>query len=270
MRPRRRVSFLFSLALFVSAAGAMTPEEEIAAQAPAALAIIDGWQAKDPERAQRAVHVVLWTPTDREPAPRYRARLSAIFEETTAFYAREMARNGFGARTIRTVKEADGLGKIHLVRGAEPYANYDGSSGSRIRRECVPVLRAAGLDPEKETIVIFCNLANWDADKRSMSQNSPYYASGTNRSGTAWQVDSPLLDLALLETREPLLQDGQYGRISPGRYRIGAAKARALFSRWPRRCGSRRIRFFCGSVKGFDVKAGATLLDEFKLHSLPA
>ena len=41
------------------------------------------------------------------------------------FYAREMERNGFGPRTIRLVKEADGLCRIHLVRGAEPYANYE-------------------------------------------------------------------------------------------------------------------------------------------------
>jgi hypothetical protein len=287
------------------AAEAMTPQEEVAAQAPAALAILDGWQGKDPERAERAVHLVLWTPSDRDPAPRYRERLSAIFEETRAFYAREMERNGLGPRTIRLVKDADGLSRIHLVRGAEPYANYELKSGSKIRGECVPVLRAAGLDPEKETIVIFCNMSNWDAEKRSMSQNSPYYASGTNRNGTAWQVDSPLLDLALLETREPMLQDGQYGRISPGRYnsifiggvihelghalglphnrerpdqrelwgsalmgagnrtygedRRGEGKGTFLTLAEALRLASHPV--FCGSVKGFDVKADAKLMD---------
>lgn len=203
--------------LVVPSLGA-TPEEEITTQAPAALAILDAWQNDRPERAERAVHLVYWTPKDREPAPRYRERLSAVFEETRHFFAREMERNGLGPRTIRLVKEADGLCRIHLVRGTEPYAAYDVESGARIRRECVPVLRAAGLDPDKETIVIFCHMANWDPEKRVMSQNSPYYASGSHQKGTAWQVDSPLLDLALLATREPLLRDGQYGNISPGRY----------------------------------------------------
>lgn len=200
------------------AAHAATPPEEIAAQAPAARAILDGWQAQASERSERTLHLVYWTPADREPAPRYRERLSRIFQETRDFYAREMERNGFGPRTIRLVQEADGFCKIHLVRGTEAYAHYSGRSGSEIRRECVPVLRAAGLDPDKETIVIFCNMANWDAEKGTMTQNSPYYASGTNRSGTAWQVDSPLLDLDLLDDREPMIQDGQYGRISVGRY----------------------------------------------------
>jgi hypothetical protein len=204
--------------LLLSLARAATPQEELATQVPAARSILDGWQAQEPQRAERLVHLVYWTPSDREPAPRYRERLSKIFENVRDFYAGEMERNGFGPRTIRLAKEADGLCKIHLVQGAGPYASYGLESGRKIRGECVPVLRAAGIDPDKETIVIFCNMSNWDAEKRTMWQNSPYYASGSNRSGTAWQVDSPLLDLDLLTVREPLLQDGQYGRISPGRY----------------------------------------------------
>jgi hypothetical protein len=295
-------AFTFAAA---SLAKAATPQEEITAQTPAARAILDGWQAENAERGERRLHLVYWTPSDREPAPRYRERLSAIFEETRAFYAREMERNGFGQRTIHLVKDDDGLCHIHVVRGAEPYANYDVKSGAKIRRECVPVLRAAGLDPDRETIVVFCNMSNWDAEKRTISQNSPYYASGTNRNGTAWQVDSPLLDLALLETREPLLQDGQYGRISPGRYNsifIGGVMhelghslglphnrerddQRALWGTALMGSGNRTYGedrrgegrgtfltlaeamrlashpMFCGSVKGFDAKANAKLLD---------
>ena len=301
-----RVLSLGAVALaFLARAHAATPPEEMATQSPAALAILEGWQKEHPERAERAVHLVYWTPKDREPAPRYRERLSAIFDEVRAFYAREMERNGFGPRTIRLVKESDGLCKIHLVRGAEPYASYNVESGRKIRGECVPVLKAAGLDPEKETIVIFCNMSNWDPEKRVMSQNSPYYASGTNRNGTAWQVDSPLLDLSLLEAREPVLQDGQYGRISPGRYNsifIGgiihelghalglphnrerpdqaALWGTALMGSGNRTFGEQlrgegkgtfltlgeALRLvahpiFCGSVKGFEVKANAKISD---------
>ncbi len=286
------------------------PQTEITEQAPKARAILDGWQADHPQRAQRAVHIVYWTPSDREPAARYRERLSAIFEETRAFFAREMERNGFGPRTIQLVKEADELCKIHVVKGVKSYAQYENKSGAEIRSECVPVLRAAGLDADKETIVIFCNMANWDAEKRTMTQNSPYYASGTNLRGTAWQVDSPLLDLALLDAREPLLQDGQYGRISPGKYNsifIGgvihelghalglphnrerpdqkALWGSALMGSGNRTYGDERrgegpgtfltlgeaMRLashpiFCGSVKGFEMKANARL-SEVKLES---
>jgi NPCBM/NEW2 domain len=210
--------FAYFSVIAAASLNAATPPEEVAAQAPAARAILDKWQAEQPEQGDRFVHLVYWTPSDRDPAPRYRERLSKIFVDVREFYAREMERNGFGRRTIKLVQETDGLSKIHLVRGAQPYAHYNVDSGYEIRGECLPVLREAGLDAGKETIVIFCNMANWDEEKRTMSQNSPYYASGTSWSGTAWQVDSPLLDLDLLDDREPLLQDKQYGNISVGRY----------------------------------------------------
>lgn len=193
-------------------------QAEIAPKVKAARAILDPWLATDPEPAQRKVHLVLWTPQDREPAPRYRERLSAIFKDIQSFYAREMERLGFGPRTIGLDVADDGLVRVHLVKGAKDYAAYNVGSGDAIRRECLPVLEAAGVHPADETIVIFCNMSNWDPEKRTISQNSPYYASGTHRNGTAWQVDSPILDLAFLTEKGQPVQDGQYGHISLGRY----------------------------------------------------
>lgn len=61
-------------------------------------------------------------------------------------------------------------------------------------------------------------MSNWDPDKRTIDQNSPYYAGGGVRGGTAWQVDSPILDAARLSEKSPLVRDRQYGEISTGRY----------------------------------------------------
>lgn len=197
---------------------AATPQEEIAAQVPAARQILDAWQAAQPEKAEKKVHIVYWSPSDREPCPGHRERLTAIMEDIRDFYAREMQRLGFGPLTIHLDYAADGKLNIHEVHGSQPYAKYDVESGGPIRNECLATLRAAGLNPERETCVIFCNMANWDPAQRIVSQNSPYYASGTNRQGTAWQVDSPILDLASLALKEPRVKDGQYGNISIGRY----------------------------------------------------
>ncbi len=207
----------FVLPCLILGVGAST-QAEIDAKLPQARAILDTWQAKDPLRAEKKIHIVYWTPSDREPAPRYRERLGAILEDIRDFYAKEMKRLGFGPRTIRLDYADDGMMKVHGVKGRQPYASYDVQSGGLIRNECLTTLRAAGIDPEKETIVIFCNMSNWDADKRTITQNSPYYAGGTNRGGTAWQVDSPILELASLAKKEPRVRDGQYGDISIGRY----------------------------------------------------
>jgi endonuclease/exonuclease/phosphatase family metal-dependent hydrolase len=194
------------------------PEAEIALQVPRARAILDAWHATDPQPGKRQLHIVLWTPSDRGPAPRYRERLFAMMRHIQAYYAREMERLGFGPRTIQLDEQEDGLIRIHLVRGKAPYAEYDVRSGGRIRAESMPVLRAAGIDPDRETLVIFCNMSNWDEQARTISQNSPYYASGSHRSGNAWQVDSPILDIGLIGETGPKVRDGQYREISIGRY----------------------------------------------------
>jgi hypothetical protein len=197
---------------------AATPEAEIAAQVPQAKAILDAWQAKDPVRAEKKVHIVYWTPADRDPAPRHEERLGSIMADIRDFYAREMKRLGFGPLSIRLDYADGGKMKVHLVKSRKPYAEFDVQSGAQIRNECLTTLRAAGIDAENETVVIFCNMSNWDAEKATISQNSPYYASGSNRQGTAWQVDSPILELGSLEKKEPRVKDGQYGDISIGRY----------------------------------------------------
>jgi hypothetical protein len=203
---------------FVSAIRAETPQEEIVRQVPQALKILDGYHADRPQSDERTLHLVYWTPSDRAPAPQHRERLSRLMLDIQAFYKTQMKQLGLGERTIRLAKDADGLLKIHLVKGAKPYSNYDVKSGQDIRKECKPLLAAAGIEADKETIVIFCNMSNWDAEKRTMSQNSPYYAGGGLRAGTAWQVDSPLLDPALLAKKDETLKDGQYGKISVGKY----------------------------------------------------
>ena len=183
-----------------------------------ALALTAAWEGAQPERARRQLRVVYWTPADREPAPQYRERLTRVMHFTQEFYATQMASYGLGRRSVNLELEPDGLLKLRVVRGANPAASYRTESGQEIRRDCVALLKAEGLDADDETMVIFCNLATWDAEKRTMRQDSPYYASGTHRNGTAWQVDSPLLDPDLLPEKTAMLSDGQYGHIPVGRY----------------------------------------------------
>ena len=103
-----------------------SPQAEIDAKVPQARTILDAWQAKDPQRAEKKMHIVYWTPSDREPAPRYRERLGAILEDIRDFYAKEMKRLGFGPRTIRLDYADDGKMKVHVVKGRQPYAQYEG------------------------------------------------------------------------------------------------------------------------------------------------
>jgi hypothetical protein len=186
-----------------------------------ARSVLDAWENVDSQKSPRLMRIVYWSPADREPQPEFRARLTRVMLDIQQFYRREMASWGFPGRSIQLELAEDGLLKIYEVQGklkSEECSEADSKDGQEIRRDCLRALRDAGVNGDKETMVIFCNLADWDPIKRTMSHHSPYYASGDNRGGTAWQVDSPLLDSASLSVEDQQLIDRQYGRISLGKY----------------------------------------------------
>lgn len=184
----------------------------------AARKILDAWHNDQPERANRFLHIVCWTPSDRELPVNYQPRLTRMIEHIRRFYAREMDRLGFGDRSFNLKYDDQKKLILHTVSGKHDTSHYAVQSGREIRNECLPVLEQAGIDARNETILIFCNLANWDAEKRRFTHKSPYYAGGSFRGGTAWQLDSPELDSKNLMLKKPMIRDGQYGRISLGKH----------------------------------------------------
>ncbi len=186
-----------------------------------ARSVLKQWEDEVPEKARRVMRICYWSPADRVPQPEQRARLTRVLKHVQGFYRREMASWGFSNRTIQLEVAEDGLLQLHMVKGrlrSEECSESDPKDGNEIKQDCLKVLREAGIEGEKETMVIFCNLADWDAKTRTMGHHSPYYASGDSRGGTAWQVDSPLLDADLLAVKDQMIQDKQYGRISLGKY----------------------------------------------------
>jgi len=183
-----------------------------------ARSILDAWHADAPEPGDRRLHVICWRANDRDFASGHRERIDRILTDIQAFYRTEMERHGLGPRTIRLDRDADGRLVVHEVVGAGAFADYEGRDGGRIRDECRPVLRERGIDIDGETIMIFTNLADWDPKTLSFRHKSPYYATGDQRAGTAWQLDSPELDITNLPLKQPLIRDAQYGRISLGKH----------------------------------------------------
>ncbi len=211
-----RQLFLVLAALAATTASA-APEGD-AEVAAAARRIIDVYQAEAPRPADRRLHVICWRAKDRDFPAAHRERLDRIMSHIQRFYGREMERLGLGRRSIRLVRDGRGRLVIHEVVGEGGFADYDTADGGRIRKECLPVLKAAGIDMDRETAMIFTNLASWDPRQLEFRHKSPYYAGGDHRSGTAYQLDSPELDVRNLTLKEPTITDGQYGRISLGKH----------------------------------------------------
>ncbi|MBM81995.1 MAG: glycosyl hydrolase family 98 [Planctomycetaceae bacterium] len=209
-------SFLIALLLVVCAT--VDAADKPQALVKAARAILDDWHNQKPEKDQRYLHIVCWTPSDRELPKDYRPRLTRMMQHIQDFYAKEMSRHGFGERSFNLRIADDKLLDLRTVTGKFEASHYAVQSGGEIRRECLPVLKKAGIQAEDETILIFCNLATWDAERKVFRHKSPYYAGGSYLGGTAWQLDSPELDSLNLKLKKPIISDGQYGRISLGKH----------------------------------------------------
>jgi hypothetical protein len=215
------VRYVLTLLSFFAGAAACVPPPASAddrAQAAAARRILDTWHAAEPETDERLLHLVCWTPSDRNFPRDYKSRLTRIMRHIQDFYLRELERLGLGARTFNLQYDGKQQLVLHAVRGHHMASHYSVQSGTEIRKECLAALHAAGIEADRETIVILCNLATWDEEQLRFTHKSPYYAGGSFRSGTAWQLDSPELDTRNLGRTKPMIRDGQYGRISLGKH----------------------------------------------------
>ncbi len=183
-----------------------------------ALKIIEDWRGESPEKGRRSLKVVYWSPSDRTPQPEYKQRLSDILLDIQKYYAKEMDRNRIGKLTMKFDKDKNGLVEIIEVKGKNPYSNYQVNSGNTILKDTRAELAKRGINADKETIVIFCNMSNWDEKAKTINQNSPYYARGNSNNGVAWQVDSAILKLDDLTNMKDRVRDGQYGNITLGKY----------------------------------------------------
>jgi hypothetical protein len=209
----------------IPAAVSSVPESEQAAQA---LKVIETYHGRRPEGPRKQLHVVYFTPADREPAPNYARRLEAIMADIQGFYRDGMERLGFGPRTFALARDEQGKLVIHLVKGREAEAAYprslkdrlegDPVVGGKVTRECGPVLEQAGIPLERETVLIFCNLATWDEKARTFRHHSPYAGRWSQQSGLCWAADSAILDTDSLTRKEPILNDGECGDVSLGRH----------------------------------------------------
>src|SRR2546425_465776 len=115
----QRISSVFIAGFLAGTAPILRAVEPIpeAQQAALALKLLDAGHGSRPAASPRKLHVVYFTPSDREPEPRYPERLEAILEDIRAFYREGMERAGFGPKTFDLAWNGDGKLIIHLVKG---------------------------------------------------------------------------------------------------------------------------------------------------------
>lgn len=163
----------------------------------------------------RPLYVAYFCPADRDPLPGYRERIGRIMDQVQAFYRDGMEANGYGPVTFSLERDAEGQLVVHLARGEHEAVYYDPGRGGEVRSVVGDELARAGIDIERETVVIFQNLIL--VEDGELRPNCPYYGGGGHVSGTAWVTDHELLDTEnLTDTESFLLDRGR--RMSVGRY----------------------------------------------------
>src|SRR5262245_53354101 len=85
-------------------------------QAALALKILERFHGTNAGAAPRKLHIAYFTPSDRDPEPRYHERLSAIMEDIRAFYREGMEKAGFGPKTFEFARDAERKPVIHVVK----------------------------------------------------------------------------------------------------------------------------------------------------------
>lgn len=209
---------LIALLLLAACARAEpTPEARDAA------ARLSRFAAGAPASPPHKIAFVYFTPSDRTPPAGYRERLARVMGDIQDFYGHEMERHGLGKRSIRFDQDANGALVVHDVKGQHPAADYlgrDPHKGHDIKAESKPILAAAGIDDDKETVVYFCNLRTEQAGRTTGI--GPYYGSGAQsgafRWGRGWFTDATILDPDRLNDKTTMLDDEEYHHISVGRY----------------------------------------------------
>lgn len=221
---RCRVALAASLLAFAPACGTPSAVESADTAAPIARvnAQLAGYHDTESAKSDRKLRFVYFAPSDSPPAAHYRERLTRVMEETARFFAREFQRVGLThVQPLPLDRDADGLLRFTVVHGREPWKSYnskESAAARKVREECLPALRAAGIDPDRETILLFHTIMEWDEVTRRFREDAPYRGGGNARSGFCWQIDAPPLDPLHLAAREPHVDDGQVGRISLGHW----------------------------------------------------
>jgi hypothetical protein len=223
------MAFIVSFAVSAMASTPLTPIPE-SEQAPQARRILDVYHDPRPANPPKKLHVVYFTPSDRDPAEQYAQRLDKILEDIRAFYGDEMKRLGFGPKTFVLPRNTQGELVIHLVKGKEPasaFPRWIGRNGGNtgapeggdiVKRACQRTVEAAGIAYERETVLIFCHLAAYDEKAGTFRHHSPYFGSWDQESGLCFAADWANQNLDNLTKKSPKLNDGEYGDMSLGKH----------------------------------------------------
>ena len=145
------------------------------------------------DKSEKKLRVIYFYPKDRKPIKDHQKRWNDILTDIQNFFRTEMTRLGYKQVTISLERE-NGILKLHEIQGIQNDSNYTYKSGGKIKGEVFKALRAKGINPEEETLLIVCGLSKTDGKKVTIY--SPYYGMGANHNkGICFTADMEWLSI---------------------------------------------------------------------------
>ena len=158
-------------------------------------------QAQAPEKSNRPVlRIAYFVPTDRQPEADRVERLDRVMTEVQRFFREGMDAAVKKPLTFELDRDAQGTLRVYEVRGKEPMKAYGRDAAGKVRDEVKGALAKENIDLDRETVVIFQVLLEWQGPKAV--EIGPYVGGGDAFSGTAWVYDDAKLDAKLLAFEE--------------------------------------------------------------------
>jgi hypothetical protein len=148
------------------------------------------------------VRVVYFHAADQAPLADFQGRLERSLNDISAFYRDEMLQR-YGVKTEGLpLERREGKFVLHVVKGKQPSAHYDYSSGSETWNEVKQVL-GGKIKPDREHVLIFYGLCEQEADGRYVI-HAPYYGAGdsNHQHGLCHAADCEKLDPLLLTRKD--------------------------------------------------------------------
>src|SRR5690242_5943453 len=105
MRWMASIITALSFLCVVPTLGAVEPVPE-SEQGALVVKRLDAYHGTYTAASPKKLHVVYFTPADREPEPRYQERLEAVLEDIRSFYRDGMKSAGLGTKTFDFARDA--------------------------------------------------------------------------------------------------------------------------------------------------------------------
>jgi len=146
---------------------------------------------KGQQPLNKPVKVVYFYGNDQQPLPAYKERLNRVLNDVSDYYQAALSDYGIATKGIPFERKAGNV-VFHLVKGDHNAKAYTPDSGAIIQREIYEKTKGE-IDLSTGFTLVVTSLC-YQKDDGTYVFHSPYFGSGSERSGLCMAVDCELLD----------------------------------------------------------------------------